>query len=410
MRSRPTVVFALVAAALVAGSVQAQTSPLVRAFQSLNPDLSVIVDSGAGYQSAPPGYIAGDDPLLPVNRFGHALGFTVQEVELAFSAVVDPYLKGEIYLTIPNLSGLEVEEAVATTTSLPFNLQVRAGSLRSAFGRQNGQHLHVQEFQQRPLVNAAFLGSDGLRGPGAQLSWLVPLPVFVTLYLEGYSLTAPADPAAFSTFGGDNGGLTGLAHAKLFLELTDDLSLSWGVSSALGRSSTVTGTPTGDTVNHFNPSGDTALFGSDVYLKWKPANQSDGYFALSLQGEILLRHAPDLVAAGTNARVAAAWDGGLYAQVVAQLARRVTLGLRFDLLGLPSSALVPEVNRESVALTFWLSEFAKFRASAYAEHTGGYGAGAQLFGALGRTGPNTDTFGALAQLEMSIGAHGAHTF
>ena len=81
-----------------------------------------------------------------------------------------------MYLTIPNLTGIEVEEAFATTTSLPWNLQVKAGSFRSAFGRQNGQHLHVQDFTRRPLVNSAFLGTDGLRGPGLQVSWLTPLP------------------------------------------------------------------------------------------------------------------------------------------------------------------------------------------------------------------------------------------
>ena len=215
---------------------RAQTSPLARGFQSLNPNLSVIVDAAAGWQSTPPSLVAGDDPVLPRNAAGRGVGFAVQEVELALSAVVDPYFKGEVYLTIPNLSGLEVEEALVTTTSLPANLQVRAGSLRSAFGRQNGQHLHVQEFTQRPLINAAFLGSDGLRGPAAQVSWLLPLPVFLTLYLEGYSLKAPDDPATFASFGGSNGGLVGLAHAKLFLEVTDETSLSLGLSSTLALS------------------------------------------------------------------------------------------------------------------------------------------------------------------------------
>jgi hypothetical protein len=385
---------------------------LVRGIQSLNPDLSAIVDFGAGLQSTPASFIAGDDPLLPTRPDGRALGFTVQEVELALSAVVDPYLKGEVYLTIPNLGGLEVEEAVATTTSLPFNLQVRAGSFRSAFGRQNGQHLHAQEFQLRPLINAAFLGSDGLRGPGAQVSWLVPLPVFVTLYLEGYSLKAPDDAATFATFGGQNGGLTGLAHAKLFLELTDDVSLSWGLSGALGRSTSVNATPRGDVLQSIVPLGDTALFGTDVYLKWKPANQVDGYFALSLQGEFLLRRVAGLPVSPTRA-LGAAWDGGFYAQAVAQLSRRVSLGLRLDVLGVPASAIIPHLARGSLALTWQLSEFAKVRLSGYAEHVGSYSSDALAFEGgqgLGAAGPGHDGLGLLTQLEISIGAHGAHAF
>src|SRR4051812_17677012 len=168
-----------------------QTSP--RGSQTLNPDISAILDANFGYQRRAPQFLNGDDPDLGASGGRHAVGFTAQEVELAFSAIVDPYFRGDVFLTIPNLDGLEVEEAVATTTSLPWNLQIKAGSFRSAFGRQNGQHLHVQDFTRRPLINAAFLGADGLRGPGAQVSWLAPLPFFLTLYGEAFSIAA--DPA-----------------------------------------------------------------------------------------------------------------------------------------------------------------------------------------------------------------------
>src|SRR5262249_16384291 len=106
-----------------------------RGSQSLNPDISVIFDGNFGYQRRAPQFLNGDDPDLHAEDTRHALGFTAQEVELAFSAIVDPYFKGEVYLTIPNLDGLEVEEAFATTTSLPWNLQIKAGSFRGAFGR-----------------------------------------------------------------------------------------------------------------------------------------------------------------------------------------------------------------------------------------------------------------------------------
>src|SRR5204862_2938311 len=171
----------------------APAPPLLRGSQSLNPDISASLGAEMGWQSRAPQFLNGDDPNLHADT-RHALGFTVQEVELALSAIVDPYFKGEVYLTIPNLEGLEVEEAFATTTSLPWNLQVKVGSFRSAFGRQNGQHLHVQDFTRRALLNAAFLGADGLRGPGAEVSWLAPLPFYVVLYGEAFSLAAPDIP------------------------------------------------------------------------------------------------------------------------------------------------------------------------------------------------------------------------
>src|SRR3954463_14419413 len=180
-----------------------------RGAQSLNPDISAILDANAGYERRGVAYRNGDDPDLHGGPNTRGAGFTAQEVELALSAIVDPYFRGDIFLTIPNLDGLEVEEAFATTTSLPHNLQLKAGSFRSAYGRQNGQHLHVQDFTRRPLVNAAFLGEDGLRGPGVQVSWLAPLPFYFTLYGEAFTLRSdPADlsgpiPQPVASFGSD---------------------------------------------------------------------------------------------------------------------------------------------------------------------------------------------------------------
>src|SRR5207245_2789414 len=82
-----------------------------RGAQSLNPDMSAILDADFGWQRRAPQLLSGDDPNLHAEGTSHAVGFTAQEVELAFSAIVDPYFKGEIYLTIPNLEGIEVEEA-----------------------------------------------------------------------------------------------------------------------------------------------------------------------------------------------------------------------------------------------------------------------------------------------------------
>src|SRR5436853_545512 len=166
-----------------------------------------------------------------------------KELELAFTAIVDPYFKGEIYLTIPNLEGIEVEEAFATTTSLPWNIQIKGGSFRSAFGRQNGQHLHVQDFTRRPLINAAFLGADGMRGPGLQVSWLAPLPFFLTLYAEAFSLAAdPADetqalPQPVPTFGSDSSRRPTLAtEAKAFFPFGEEWSFYGGLNFASGKS------------------------------------------------------------------------------------------------------------------------------------------------------------------------------
>ena len=132
-----------------------------RGFQSLNPDISAIIDLAGGWFSDDAGTTkSGDDP--------QSTGVKVQEVELALQQVVDPYFRADIFLTIPNLSGLEVEEAFLTTTQLPGNFQIKAGIFRAGLGRQNAQHLHLQDFPRRPALNAQLLGVDGLRSPGSR--------------------------------------------------------------------------------------------------------------------------------------------------------------------------------------------------------------------------------------------------
>src|SRR5215831_4144245 len=155
----------------------------------LNPALSFILDGSFGYYGLHTGQfaalglpVAGDDPSTGRE------GFTLQEVELAAQSAIDPYFEGAIFLTIPNLSGLEVEEAYLVTTALPWNLQIKAGTFRSQFGRNNTQHLHLQNFTRRPLMTALLFGEDGRRGPGAQASVLLPLPWFATFYGEAFSV------------------------------------------------------------------------------------------------------------------------------------------------------------------------------------------------------------------------------
>jgi hypothetical protein len=374
----------------------------VRGTQSLNPDISAILDANAGYERRGVSYRNGDDPDLHGGPSTRGAGFTAQEVELAFSAIVDPYFRGDIFLTIPNLSGLEVEEAFATTTSLPQNLQVKAGSFRSAFGRQNGQHLHVQDFTRRPLLTAAFLGADGLRGPGAQLSWLAPLPFYFVLYGEAFSLTAPGTSpdvvGPVASFGGGSAtDLTYALEAKYFVPAGEEWSVYGGFNFATGVSPGFL--QPGDAIPGAGRKSD--LFGADLYLKWKPANVVGGYTSVAWQTEAIFRHL------GDGGGIAAEWDGGLYSQVVVQLARNWFAGVRGDLLGLPTSSVLGSVQRGGLSLTWAGSEFARVRLYGEVEHVGSPGP----FHPTATAGavPST-SFATYLQIEYSIGAHGAHPF
>ncbi len=369
------------------GSWAAQQGARAPGGSLLNPALSFILDGSFGYYGAHTGDFAalglpaaGDDPSVTRQGFG------VQEIELAAQSAIDPYFEGAIFLTIPNLEGLEVEEAYLVTTSLPLNLQIKAGTFRSHFGRNNGQHLHVQFFTRRPLMTALLFGEDGLRGPGAQASVLLPLPWFATLYVESFSIAAPDNLVGLSTFGGGvrltPPNLTYTAELEQFFELAESHSLLVGLNFATGRSvDCVTDAPcvpvTVDGPRSY-------LYGADLYYKWKPANVAQSYASFQWTTEFYARTLAD---GGPT-------EGAGYSEAVVQIDRRFFLGGRFDLTGLPSGPDVPRRYGGAASLTFTPSEFSRLRL--YIQELGGPGVAATTVGFL--------------QVEYAMGAHGAHPF
>ncbi len=354
----------------------------------LNPALSFILDTSFGYYGLHTGQfdqlglrIAGDDPSESREGFG------VQEVEVAAQAAIDPYLEGAVFLTVPNLSGLEVEEAYLVTTSLPFNLQIKAGTFRSQIGRNNTQHLHLQNFTRRPLMTALLFGADGLRGPGAQASVLLPLPWFATLYAEAFSIGEPDAGdlvPGVETFGGGvrlgPSNLTYTAELEQFWAPAEAHSIFLGLNFATGRSFTcAVGTTClpADGARSF-------LAGGDLYYKWKPPNVSQTYLSLQWTTEYFVRVLAD---GGPT-------EGAGYSDFVLQFARRFYLGCRFDLVGAPDGPNLPRRYGYAGSLTFAPSEFSRLRL--YAQELVGPGV--------------PDTTVGFLQAEYSIGAHGAHPF
>jgi hypothetical protein len=357
----------------------------------LNPALSFILDTSFGYYGLHTGQfdslglrIAGDDPSESREGFG------VQEVEVAAQAAIDPYLEGAVFLTVPNLNGLEVEEAYLVTTSLPLNLQIKAGTFRSQIGRNNTQHLHLQSFTRRPLMTALLFGADGLRGPGAQASVLLPLPWFATLYAEAFSIAEPdasdLEPGV-ETFGGGvrlgPSNLTYTSELEQFWAPGESHSIFLGLNFATGRSfNCLPGTAT--TACLPVDGARSFLYGGDLYYKWKPPNVSNTYLSVQWTTEYFAR----VLADGGRT------EGAGYSDVVLQFARRFYLGCRFDLVGAPAGPNLPRRYGYAGSLTFAPSEFSRLRL--YAQELAG-------------SGVPTTTVGFL-QAEYSIGAHGAHPF
>src|SRR5688572_16299995 len=137
-------------------------------------------------------------------------GFTVQGVEATFSGAVDPYFRANanVLFSIDSSgeSFVELEEAFMESISLPANLQLRGGQYLTEFGRHNPTHPHAWAFVDTPLVNGRLLGPDGLRNPGARLSWLMPTPFYSELLFsvqDSHGETATGFRSAGHSHGGE---------------------------------------------------------------------------------------------------------------------------------------------------------------------------------------------------------------
>jgi hypothetical protein len=321
----------------------------------LLPDIAVIVDGALGYTTLPEDRQAPSALILPEHKVWPFL----QEVEVAFQATVDPYIRGDIFLTFDR-SGVSVEEAYLTTLSLPAGLQVKAGEIYTPFGRTSQLHRHQWTFIDQPLSTQRLVGLDGFSGFGGDLAWLAPLPWFAELHLA-YQATSPGL--------GDAQQLTGTARLVQYFELADWATLGVGLSWALFQADL--------------PGLWKNLAGADVYVKLRdPASRS--YWLL--QGEVYGRQL-----AGQPLG-AATWGG--YGQVVCRIDRSWEAGARYDNAPAPVAYEAGTQQTWTAIGTYLPSEFFRIRLqpSLVVLPGGQYG------------------FQGLFNLEFTIGAHGAHPF
>jgi len=336
-------------------------------------------------------------------------GFTLPNEEIFLDGAVDPYFKGVADIVFKldqdNATEVELEEVYLTTSSLPWNLQAKAGQFFSEFGRINQQHPHAWDFVDQPLVIGRMFGPEGLRNPGARLSWLVPMPFYSELFLTAQNSHGDTafsfrntEDALFGRTPVDRpvrnpGDLLYVPRYVASYDLTDSQTIVAGVSGAFGPNASATDTR-------------TQIYGADLYWKWKPPWQSGGFPFLSWQTEALGRRyeaGAGLLERAGMATVAlpreTLFDWGVYSQLLYGFRPRWVAGLRGDWVSGDRGTFSPDENRAdrfriSPDLTFYPTEFSKLRLQYNYDH-------GQLRG---------DDSSVWMQVEFLLGSHAAHKF
>jgi len=332
-------------------------------------------------------------------------GFSLRNAEIALDGAVDPYFQGFANIVFKlddlNETSVELEEAYALTTSLPWDLQVKAGQFLAEFGRQNTMHPHTWAFVDEPLVMGRLLGGEGLRNVGARVSWLLPTPFYGELLLgvfNGEGETAFSFRNPDNTFGREPvdrnisslGDLLYVPRATASFDLSDTQTMVIGASGAFGPNDSGHGT-------------DTQIYGGDLYWKWRPIRAQRGFPFVAWQSEAMFRR----YEAGADATVApplsseALHDWGFYSQVLWGFRTGWIAALRGEYVTGDSSPF-DDVNpsergdrtRVSPNLTWYPTEFSKLRLQYNFDHGDAFG----------------DESSVWFQLEFLLGAHGAHKF
>ena len=336
------------------------TGSSVSAGKGFNPDISVIGDFIGTTGS---------------NQVNPSPVFEMHESEVAFQAAVDPYARGDFFMSFGE-EGVELEEGYITFPTLPGGLLAKVGKIRGAFGKVNTMHNHVMPWPDRPLVTTNLVGGeDGINDAGFSVARLIPNK-YVFLEATGQAFRGNSGENLYHS--SQSSDLTYLGHLRGYHDITENTNLDLGFSYSHGHNAT--GVVNDVDLGRFT----TQLYGGDATIRWKPLKRSV-YHSFVGRSEFVWskRDQPD---GRQDAK-------GYFVSADYQLARRWYMGGRYDRSGRAGAGTLVDKG-QSLLLSFFPSEFsqirAQYRRTDYAD------------------GPTANEF--LFQFQFAIGAHGAHPF
>jgi len=311
--------------------VQVPQVPSGRYFQSFNPDVSVIGDFNYHHTDKR------DDEQY--NQF------KMRQAELAFSASVDPYARGDFFMHVePNGDGWNIGlcEGYLTLLELPYGLQAKAGKFKANFGKVNKLHLHSLPWVDYPDVLTNYFGEEGMSEPGVSASYLVPNPwdKYIELTMEALN-----NHNSESFAGSEGRDLVYVAHLKNFFDINEASTIELGGSFATGPNDDGRG------------KNRTNLEGIDLTYKWKPLREGL-YKSLVFQNEAFFSQKDNVGDDEAGRKEIDSW--GAYSSLQYQFARRWSAFGRYDFSQFPDYA-VRHDSAYSTGLTFAQSEYCFWR-------------------------------------------------
>jgi len=268
--------------------------PLTGPFDQLNVSLDLLFAIGGSSEREP--------QLLELQGGEHdprKRGLTVQQAELQFNGAVDNWFTAQTvlvaFLDPEGETVVELEEAYLQTSNLPHRLQARVGHYFTEFGRINSLHPHAWDWQNQPVIMSRVFGAEGMRAPGARLSWLAPTHSYLEFFVAGQNANGETmtsfrssdeaygerpiggrlfgDASADARAGND---VVWSGRVAATFELDEQAAFGLGASVAFGPNATGDGQQ-------------TVISGVDFAYQWRPVNAQPGSGFVRVQGEYLHR-------------------------------------------------------------------------------------------------------------------------
>ncbi|MCP4798401.1 MAG: hypothetical protein GY893_00455 [bacterium] len=278
------------------------------------------------------------------NPTPEANGIFLQEAEVQFSSVVDPFWTAELIVAWEqpdNHSPYEthIEVASLRSTSMPAGMGLTLGKFFLPFGKHAILHPHQWAFIDAPLAVAEFLGDHGMCDIGMSVDMLLPTPWYSELVVY-------VTDGRLHIFDEDNRDLSYGTRLTNTWDLSMDGTLELGGSLINGP------------VHEIAKNGQKKIFGADLTYKWSSGSISQGP-AVNWTNEIILPEADSNATGnpyGIYSHFQYRFDRNWWLGVAGGITREKSI---YDAFG---SESLCSWNESKVNVTFVPSEFSAIRA------------------------------------------------